>query len=296
MKKRPVRPKQNAQIKISIQNTPKQGVLLVSLSDLQSGSDQAVFPSWGIRKEKTAANDDKPGIMTGSARQKKLFSHFEYCAKEVRNRTGDNRLVVVHDGDAIEGVHHNTMQLMSVNEKDHRNIHVELMDHFLDLIDFQRKRGDELHYVSGTETHTKDYELDIANHYDYIDAGYHDEFKKTFNGREIWYVHHGGVAGDGQNEGDAYRNWLKRIYFNNLKEKKKQPDLIISAHVHKPIYTSYVQDYHVIHGIILPSWQMKTRFAYRVAPFQRNAIGLTVTEITAGGDIRVTRPLVMETK
>ena len=139
-------------------------------------------------------------------------------------------------------------------------------------------------------------DFEISRYYDHLDAQYHDECKMAVNGRWVWYTHHGGGAGDGQNEGDAYRNWLKRIYFNNLKEKKRQPDLVLSAHVHKPIYTSYVQDYHTIHGVILPSWQMKTRFAYKVAPFQKNAIGLTMTEITPGGDIRVMKPLLMETE
>lgn len=168
------------------------------------------------------------------------------------------------------------------------------MDYFLKTSGFSKKRGDELHYVTGTESHTGNMERVIAEYYDYIDAGFHDELRIKINNRMVYYTHHGGSAGDGQNEGDAYRNWLKRIYFNNLKDGKPQPDIIYTGHVHKPIYTSYVQDYHTIHGIILPSWQMKTRFAYRAAPFQKNSIGMTMTEITAESDIRIMKPLVME--
>lgn len=274
------------------QNT--KDVLLVSLSDMHSGSERALFPPWIVKKEKTAANDHDPSGMAGSAQQIKIFNHFKHCASEVKERIGNKRLVIVHDGDATEGIHHNTIQIMSVNPNDHVNIHIELMDYFLKTSGFSKKRGDELHYVTGTESHTGNMERAIADYYDYIDAGFHDELRMKINNRMVCYTHHGGSAGDGQNEGDAYRNWLKRIYFNNLKDGKPQPDIIYTGHVHKPIYTSYVQDYHTIHGIILPSWQMKTRFAYRVAPFQKNSIGMTMTEITAESDIRIMKPLVME--
>lgn len=268
--------------------------LIISLSDMHSGSDRALFPDWIVRKEKTAANDDDPAGMVASARQIKIFKHFQYSAAEVKKRTGDKRLIVVHNGDATEGIHHGSIQIMSANPKDHVNIHIELMDYFLDKIGFTRQRGDELHYVSGTQSHTEDMEKGISDYYDYIDAGFHDELRMKVNGRTVWYTHHGGAAGDGQTEGDSYRNWLKRIYFNNLKSGAPQPDLIYTGHVHKPIYSSYVQDYHTIHGVILPSWQMKTRFAYRAAPFQRNSIGTTMTEITTAGDIRILKPLLME--
>ena len=280
---------------MSIAIKKNKDTLMVSLSDMHSGSDRALFPNWVVRKEKTAADDREPAGMVASARQIKIFKHYDYCAAEVKKRMDHSkRMIVVHNGDATEGIHHGSIQIMSPNPKDHVNIHIELMDYLLHKVGFSRKRGDELHYVSGTQSHTEDMEQEISNYYDYIDAEFHDETNIKVNGRTLQYTHHGGSAGDGHSEGDSYRNWLKRIYFNNLKRGNLQPDIIYTGHVHKPIYTSYVQDYHTIHGIILPSWQMKTRFAYRAAPLQRNSIGLTLTEITASGDIRIAKPLIME--
>ena len=270
--------------------------LIVSLSDMHSGSNRSLFPDWEVYTEPTASDegDDETHPMTGSLKQKQIFKHFDQCAEQVKKLSANKRLIVVHNGDAIEGIHHTTIQVMSPNVKDHVKIHIELMEYFLQKCGFSPKRGDELHYVSGTESHTNYDEMKITKHFDHINAKYYDELKMTVNGKTVWYTHHGGSAGDGASEGDGYRNWLKRIYFNNLKQSKKQPDIIFTGHVHKPIYTSYVQDYHTIHGVILPSWQMKTRYAYRAAPFQRNDIGMTMTEITEGGDIRVMKPLIME--
>ena len=268
--------------------------ILVSLSDMHSGSDRALFPNWDV-SPMPRVGDESPSPMRGSEKQKKIFAHFTSCASEIKKRaTKDKRLVIVNDGDAIEGIHHGTIQIMSPQIDDHVVIHTELMEYFLKQVGFSRKRGDELHYVTGTESHTAWKEGAIIKRFDHLDAGYHDELKLNINGRQVWYTHHGGTAGDGHSEGDGYRNWLKRIYFNNLKLGNKQPDVIFSAHVHKPIYSSYVQDYHTIHGMILPSWQMKTRFAYRAAPFQRNDIGLNITEITKEGDIRINKPLIMD--
>ena len=271
----------------------KNDVLIVSLSDMHSGSERALFPNWEVVPEKRAGDSD-PAPMKGSAIQHRIFKHFDYCAGEVKKISGGKRLVVVNNGDAVEGAHHGTIQIMSPHPADQVKIHIELMEYFLDKCGFSKKRGDELHYVSGTETHTGWTESGIVNHFSHLSPGYHDDFRTCINGREVWHTHHGGNAGDGQNEGDAYRNWLKRIYYNNLKGGKKQPDIVFTGHVHRPIYASYVQDYHTIHGIIIPSWQLKTRYAYRAAPFQRNLIGMTITEITAGGDIRIKRPLLME--
>ena len=127
---------------MSITIKKNKDALMVSLSDMHSGSDRALFPNWIVRKEKTAANDDDPAGMVASARQIKIFKHYDYCAAEVKKRTGDKRLIVVHGGDATEGIHHGSIQIMSPNPKDHVNIHIELMDYFLSKIDFTRKRGE----------------------------------------------------------------------------------------------------------------------------------------------------------
>ena len=179
-------------------------------------------------------------------------------------------------------MHHGTIQVVSPSIKDHAEIHIELMNEMLKIVGFSKTAGDKLFYVEGTESHTltvenyigKELGAEIA-----YSVGKGNEKKEYYafpelkidlNGKHFWYTHHGAPAGGGANEGDSYRNWLKRVYWDCKKQGRKVPDLICSAHYHKSIKQSYEMDYHVLHGIITPSWQKKTRFGIRVAPFEKN--------------------------
>lgn len=270
--------------------------LIVALSDMHSGSSRALFPDKAMYLPKSEIKAVPSDLQT------KIHDHWQTCIKAIAGARKGKRLIIVNDGDATENLHHNITQVMSPSIEDHAEIHLELMRGMLKDVGFSKRAGDKLYYVEGTESHTLTIENFIAdelgaeiattqngkNYY-----AYH-ELCITVNGRELWFTHHGANAGDGATEGDGYRNWLKRLYWNRIKRGAKVPDMIVSAHVHKPIYQTYVQDWHTLHGMILPSWQVKTRYAYRVAPFQRNDIGLSFFEVSASGDIRIHPAMVME--
>lgn len=257
----------------------------VSLSDMHSGGLTALFPNYPM----TFRLDEKNSLnYAPSFDQIKMYEHFIKCADEVKRRAIGKRMVIVHNGDAIEGFHHGNVQVVTPNPQHHTAIFIELFDVFLDRVGFSVKNGDELHFTSGTESHTDWQEYGISKHFEVFEAQYHDELCKEINGKLVWWTHHGPNPGKGANEGNAHRNWLRDIYWDSVKEKRQPPHLVITSHFHKSHYDSYNQSYeHTVHGIVLPSWQMKTRYAHRVAPFQRNDIGLTVTEITSDGHIRI---------
>jgi hypothetical protein len=121
-----------------------------------------------------------------------------------------------------------------------------------------------------------------------------DLLKLETNGVWSWYVHHGPGGGTGTNEGNALRNWLKAIYYDALKDGTPIPDIVYTGHVHTPTYAplgirlpNFV--YKNMHGIILPSWQMKTAYAWQAAPVSRNRIGGVVQEIKSDGTICIPR-------
>jgi hypothetical protein len=207
----------------------------------------------------------------------------------------------VHDGDALEGSHHGSHQVVTHNPVEQIDIHAELMDQFLSGVNF--KDGDKLYYVSGTETHVNDYEEQCA-----ADLGaeqtpegnyVYDKLELVINGFETWFVHHGPTAGYGANVGNAMRNYLKnKIYFDCKANNIKPPDMLITGHVHQPLFGVYVAwegtNYQIVHGIISPAWQLKTRFAYRVAPVALNKIGLVYFDILTSGDILPPEFLLMD--
>jgi hypothetical protein len=265
---------------------PKQkDTLLVTLSDMHSGSNYALFLDrfW----EGKNGNNHAP-----TSRQKGLRKQFERYCKTVAEEREGRRLVVVHDGDAIEGSHHNNVDVCTRDMAEQAEIHLELIHEFKKAVGW--RAGDLMYYVLGTDTHVLDTEHEIANEagaQQLADGGYvANHLELTIHGRTVWYIHEGARAGKGPNEGNALRNWLKDVYFDALKAHEQPPDVVYSGHVHQPTYTAYIgndrMDFRVLHGIILPSWQIKTRYAYRVAPVAKNMIGGVTQIITVGGDIR----------
>jgi hypothetical protein len=265
-----------------------QDTIVVNLSDMHSGGTTALFLPrfWeGMHGNHTPTKD-----------QKQMWRHFDKCAKIIREKREGKRLIVVHDGDAIDGVHHDSPQIITRNKNEQIEIHTEIMDHFLQVSGWDRDSGDKLYYVTGTEIHVNDSENIIGE-----DLGAEMDGEKyafdflplSVNNKILWFAHHGGRAGKGANKGNALRNNLKHVYFDCLNEKQMPPDMLITGHSHDPFYETYNQwlgdDIHVLHGIILPSWQKKTRFAYRVAPVQVNKIGMAYFEITAEGEIHKPR-------
>lgn len=271
--------------------------LLAILSDMHSGSSRALFLNreWQDEHQNHKPND----------KQREIYKVFERCMQYTSERRKGKRLIAIHNGDAIEGLHHNSyLQICVLNTDSQREIHTELMDTFLRKAKFSRKDGDRLFYVRGTETHVEDKETEIAkdlgaekaNGEQYV----FDHLELEVNGRLIWVVHHGKKRGAGANEGNSLRNFLRDIYFDCQKVGKRPPDLLISGHTHTPTWNVFVgrkeSGYHIIHGVICPSWQAKTRFAYKIAPVDVNEIGCVFIEITANGDIRMPQFVLQDTK
>ena len=270
----------------------ERNVINIALSDTHCGSDRAVFPP-KISLPPLMA-DEKERLLRYSNNQKKLYEHLMYCARYIKKNFANYKKVITHNGDAIEGIHHHTIQLSAPMIDDHVLIHQAIMEEF--LIECGFKMDDELHYVSGTETHTGYTEQRIKKHFEHYGATFNDELKLTQYGRKIWYVHQWGGAGNGQNEGNGLTNSIKALYYNTLKEKREMPDLVISSHFHKATMASYSQDWKTYYAMITPSFQMKTRHGHKVSAFQRNDIGLGLAEVTTSGLIKIHKPLLMDEK
>jgi hypothetical protein len=274
-----------------------QDTLLVTMSDMHSGSNKALFVNhqW---------LDDEHQQPMPNARQKRIYEVFERTIEAARAARKNKRLILVHDGDAIEGRHHNTLELSLFSTKSQAKVHVELMDTFMRGVGFNHKKGDRLFYIRGTETHVEDIENDIGKDLgaEQKTDGLHvfDHLDLMVNGKKIWFAHHGPRRGNGANEGDALRNWLRNIYWDLKKREIAPPDMVITGHNHTATYNVYMarerRGFRPVHGIICPSWQSKTRFAYKKAAVEVNEIGAVMVEIKAGGEIRFPEFILEETE
>lgn len=258
----------------------------MAISDCHSGSNYALF-----------LDREWHGLKTSHvprAVQQQIRKKFVEFAELVKRRRKGKRIVLVHNGDAIDGDHHHSGDVCTINSIEQANIHIELMNELQKRIGWQR--GDEMHYTRGTQVHVNEYESYIAEQ---MNAQLHELLELEVNGVMSWFVHHGPGAGKGANEGNPIRNWLKDIYFDALKDGRPAPDIVYTGHVHNPTYSPLsVREagfrYRLIHGIILPSWQAKTPYAWRKASASRNKIGGVIHEIKADGTITVPEFAVMD--
>lgn len=283
------------------------GVKVIPLSDMHTGGTTALFPYY---------NGDDLGFpphpkMTGknggwkfkhityepSAKQYQLFRHFTKCAESIQ-RDG-KRFIVVGMGDATDGDHHDTRQLATKNITEQNTVHVWLMRYFLHKIGFDKNKGDLLYIGQGTEAHDGDEEDSIAQQLgaELLPNGdeVFDFAPMDVNGKRFWFQHQGAAAGRGLSEGNALHNYMKNIYFTCLEDKRVMPDVIISGHYHRNVYDTFTRRERTMHGIILPPWQLKTRFGYRVAAAELDSIGMRTIDVSEAGEIKVNSPILQKT-
>lgn len=272
--------------------------LLAVISDMHTGSSTALFPRQGFKGDSVEDNHISP-----NEKQLEIHTVFVRFAGEVAKARKDKRLIIVNLGDAVDGFHHGSMQESLFKEKDQCAAHVMLMQDFLKRVAF--RKGDELHYVRGTEIHVKDSENEMAAELGAVkvDTGLfvNEILTLNVNGLTCVFAHHGKARGTGQNEGNALRNFLRDIRSDREKDGLPRMDVLFSGHTHGHTYSSHisrVQDgnYHVMHGIICPSFQAKTRYALAKVPLAVNSVGGVFVKIGVDGTFGVPRFVVQTTR
>jgi hypothetical protein len=268
-------------------------VLNVVISDMHSGSNYALFLD---REWQGKDNSHVP-----RSGQIKIRERFEKFAEEIRLARKGKQIKLVHNGDAIDGDHHHSGDVCTINPIEQADIHIEIVNDFQKRIGWQA--GDEMYYTRGTKVHVENFENYIGRELNAVPCGDFyawDFLELEINGTVSWFVHHGPGRGEGPNEGNAMRNWLRCIQQEAVKDDRKIPDVVWTGHVHYPTYSSYVwrdkMNFKTVHGIITPSWQLKTSYGWMRAAVQTGKIGGVSLEIKADGTICIPKFSVMESR
>ena len=267
--------------------------LLVVMSDLHIGSVFALTVGRVWQGKQTSE-------VHPTSAQRKIRTHFLEFAAQVKTARKRKKVTLVINGDSIDGDHHASGDVFTTDMLEMSDLAVEIIAEFQKLIDWQR--GDQLYITRGTDVHTKNLENYIGRELNAVMEGdfyTHDLLNLDINGVLAWFVHHGPRLGMGANEGNGLRNWLKAIYIDCIKDGQRHPDIVYTGHVHQPGYaaleTREKMTYKLMHAVITPSWQMKTRYAHMAVPVARNKIGGVMQLITADGMIGTPIFSVMET-
>lgn len=217
--------------------------------------------------------------------------HWRACWQRVNQSRRNGRLIVVVVGDAIEGLHHDTTQVITTRLDTQEQMAGAVLEEALQLARF--KSGDEMRFVTGTPAHdgagAQSLERVARQVLDLADAPGRvtlDRWRAEIDGLLFDVAHEPG-SGPGnrtQTHGNAFQMWLKSLYYTALETGQPVPRFVIRAHHH----TYLKREVHnlcgesVVTGYILPAWKLKDEYVYRRAAHALSSVGLLALTLHNG--------------
>jgi hypothetical protein len=231
------------------------------------------------------------GSYTPSHTQHLIWDEWIECwefARELRKRS---RLIVIANGDATEGNHHHTTQVVSGRMDEQEAAHIACMDRALKIAKFGR--DDALYYIRGTEAHTDPgaqseeriaRDLGAIGERENCASWYHLRLK--VNGVLFDIAHHPGIGVGSRywTKGNSLRSMIKHIYMDSLDAKQPIPRYWIRSHDHEWSHEAYGGRRAEIDGFLTPAFQAKTGYGHKVASHKMlSDIGMLIVVVEDDG-------------
>jgi hypothetical protein len=256
--------------------------IIAFFNDEHSGSHVSPLPSkqWEFRGRNVT-----PNLL-----QRTLYDFHQEVSSKIGKKRKDKRLIVVKLGDMIDGIHHETKELITQYLDEQRQINQELTERSLHSMNFG---GDDLLYwVAGTPAHAGEDEETLAHDFDatvpYSEARtVWPVLRININGIYCMFFHHGATNGKGANKGNALRNRLKALRYDCMDNGEAVPRLVVTADKHQMGYEDITNNGKIVmRGVISPAWQVKTDFVYKISAEALSKVGAVTVEITQSGEVK----------
>lgn len=238
---------------------------LVVVSDTHCGCRLALCPPTPI------ALDDG-GTYHASAFQLQIWGLWrQFWDEWVPEVTRGEPYDVVHNGDVIEGVHHNSTTQVSHNIEDQLRIAEAVIRPEVMRC---RAGGGTYFHIRGTAAHVGQssiYEEQLAAR---LGAkpnaqGQHaryDLWKRVGDksGPLVHLLHHIGTTASAAHESSAVNAELTASYVEAARWNRVPPDFIVRSHRHRSIAVDMDSARGYAAAIVTPAWQGKTPFAWKI--------------------------------
>ena len=236
---------------------------VVIIADDHAGSPAGLFP--GKNWELEDGNHLLPNDW-----QETLWEHLTECGHRVADLRKGGRLIIVHAGDATEGVHHGTTQLLTSRVDEQERMHLASMREFMSLCKWN-KRTDKLIYLAGTEAHTGPGNSSTERIVRALLA------KDELDGKEVrikLVADIDGVLFDVAHKGfrlgsrehtrtNSIRAYLESKWSTCAKRGLRLPRYVVRAHMHQFAHVP-VEDHQgnmVIEGFLMPAFKLPDDYA-----------------------------------
>lgn len=250
---------------------------LVVVSDTHAGCRLGLCPP------KPVPLDDG-GSYSASEFQRKVWGLWlEFFDEFVPEATDGEPYDLVHNGDAIDGVHHSSTTQISQNIEDQLTIAETALRPEVEKC---RKMGGTYYHIRGTEAHVGKsavYEEQLARRLgakpngDGQSARY-DLWKRVGgpDGPLVHLLHHVGTTSSSARETSAVNAELAAEFNEAAQWGRVPPDIITRSHRHRYSAIELPTKRGRATAVVTPGWQGKTPFAWKIA-------GARLTEPQFGG-------------
>jgi len=223
--------------------------LLVVVSDLHCGSTVGLMPP---DSENMAGNTINFGK---NHHQAWLWEKWTAAQKTVAEIAGDDPLVLLVNGDATEGIHHRSPEVVASLIENHCAMAATALRPF-------SQRAVETLVVKGTECHTHDIESYLARLLGAREGLAREKWLFRMNGCLIDATHHIGVTSRAYLEATAMSVAMGNARLNSVRAGHEPASVFLRAHRHCGGWFSDGASMLCITG----GWQFLTRHGAKVVP------------------------------
>lgn len=201
-----------------------------------------------------------------SALQRKIYAYWrEFWDEFVPEATRGEPYAIVHNGDAIDGVHHGSTSQISHNLVDQSNIAFRLLEPLVELAQgrYYHIRGTEAHVgQSGVEEERLARRLGAIPDTDGKYARW--DLRKRVGKGMVHLLHHVGATGSVAYEATAVHKELVETILHAALWNQTIPDMIVRSHRHRLMKTEIPSWRGRSVAIVTPCWQAKTPFVWKI--------------------------------
>jgi hypothetical protein len=234
------------------------------------------------------AKVDSGGRYMPSDFQRKMWAFWRMFWDEwVPEVTRGEPYDVVHNGDAIDGVHHRSTTQISHNLEDQQRIAEAVLD---EVVARCKASGGTYYHIRGTEAHvgqSGEYEERLARR-----IGAKPNKEGQFARFDLWkrvgketkrvhaplvhLLHHIGTTSSAAHESSAVNAELTASYVEAARWGREPPDFIVRSHRHRSIAVDLNSAKGYAAAIVTPAWQGKTPYVWKIP-------GARISEPQLGG-------------
>lgn len=234
------------------------------------------------------ADQDDGGKYMPSKVQLKLWGLWEkFCDEWIPNVCQGEPFVLVHNGDVIDGSHHNSTTQWSHNILDQRRHAKKILAPIV-------AKSAEYYHIRGTSAHVGEssvHEEQLAEELGAIpnEEGQHARYELwlRLGGKLVHFMHHIGTTSSAQHETSAVNAEIAAMYADSGRFGREAPRVVVRSHRHRSSEIRLPAPGGYSISMVTPAWQLKTPYAWKISGARISApqVGGSMIRISDEGEL-----------